>query len=87
MIIEIWTYKTKAGCRSQLLEIFRSKSIRAHAEIGMKTLGPFLSSSRLRYCLKLSHARICKNGKALLRRRCHAILQSEDVQNAALNSS
>jgi hypothetical protein len=87
MIIEMRTHKTKAGCRSQLLEIFRRKSIRAHAEIGMKTLGPFLSSSRLRYCLKLNHAQICKNGKAPLTRRCHAILQSEDVQNAALHSS
>jgi len=37
------TYKTKAGCRSRFLEIFRSKSMPAHAEIGMKILGPFLS--------------------------------------------
>jgi hypothetical protein len=37
------TYKTKPGCRSQFLEIFRSKSIPAHVEIGMKLLGPFLS--------------------------------------------
>ena len=43
MIIEMRTYKTKSGCRSQFLEIFRSKSIPAHAEIGMKILGPFLS--------------------------------------------
>ncbi len=43
MIIEMRTYKTKPGCRSQFLEIFRSKSIPAHAEIGMKILGPFLS--------------------------------------------
>jgi hypothetical protein len=43
MIIEMRTYKTKAGRRSQFLEIFRSKSIPAHAEIGMKILGPFLS--------------------------------------------
>ena len=87
MIIEMRTHKTKAGCGSQLFEIFRRKSIRAHAEIGLKTLGPFLSSSRLRYCPKLSHAQICKDGKAPLRRRCHTILQSEDVQNAALYSS
>jgi hypothetical protein len=43
MIIEMRTYKTKSGCRSQFLAIFRSKSIPAHAEIGMKILGPFLS--------------------------------------------
>jgi len=43
MIIEMRTYKTKPGCRSQFLEIFRRKSIPAHAEIGMKILGPFLS--------------------------------------------
>jgi hypothetical protein len=43
MIIEMRTYKTKVGCRSQFLEIFRSKSVPAHAEIGMKILGPFLS--------------------------------------------
>jgi len=43
MIIEMRTYKTKPGNRSQFLEIFRSKSIPAHKEIGMKILGPFLS--------------------------------------------
>jgi NIPSNAP len=43
MIIEMRTYKTKPGCRSQFLETFRSRSIPAHAEIGMKILGPFLS--------------------------------------------
>jgi len=43
MIIEMRTYKTKPGMRAQFLEIFRSKSIPAHAEIGMKILGPFLS--------------------------------------------
>ncbi|HEY6272126.1 MAG TPA: NIPSNAP family protein [Terriglobales bacterium] len=43
MIIEMRTYKTKLGCRSQFLEVFRSKSLPAHAEIGMKILGPFLS--------------------------------------------
>jgi hypothetical protein len=43
MIIEMRTYKTKPGLRSWFLEIFRSKSIPAHAEIGMKILGPFLS--------------------------------------------
>jgi len=43
MIIEMRTYKTKPGRRAQFLEIFRSKSIPAHAEIGMKILGPFPS--------------------------------------------
>ncbi len=43
MIIEMRTYKTKPGTRSQFLGIFRTKSIPAHAEIGMKILGPFLS--------------------------------------------
>jgi len=43
MIIEMRTYKTKPGKSSQFLEIFRSKSIPAHKEIGMKILGPFLS--------------------------------------------
>ena len=43
MIIEMRTYKTKPGRRSEFLEIFRSKSIPAHADIGMKILGPFLS--------------------------------------------
>jgi len=43
MIIEMRTYKTKPGCRARFLEIFRSKSIPAHQEIGMKILGPFLS--------------------------------------------
>ncbi|HLJ60155.1 MAG TPA: NIPSNAP family protein [bacterium] len=43
MIIEMRTYKIKPGLRSRFLEIFRSKSIPAHADIGMKILGPFLS--------------------------------------------
>ena len=43
MIIEMRTYKTKPGRRSQFLEVFRHKSMPAHAEIGMKILGPFLS--------------------------------------------
>ncbi len=33
----------KPGLRSKFLEIFQSKSVPAHAEIGMKILGPFLS--------------------------------------------
>ena len=43
MIIEMRTYKLKPGKRSEFLEIFRTKSIPAHDEIGMKILGPFLS--------------------------------------------
>lgn len=43
MIIEMRTYKLKPGMRSRFLEIFRSKSVPAHDEIGMKILGPFLS--------------------------------------------
>ncbi len=43
MIVEMRTYKTKPGCRVQFLEIFQRKSVPAHAEIGMKILGPFLS--------------------------------------------
>ena len=43
MIIEMRTYKTKPGCRAQFLEIFRTKSVPAHVEIGMKIIGPFLS--------------------------------------------
>jgi hypothetical protein len=43
MIIEMRTYKTKPGKRSEFLDIFRSKSIPEHTEIGMKILGPFLS--------------------------------------------
>jgi hypothetical protein len=43
MIVEMRTYKIKPGQRARFLEIFRSRSIPAHAEIGMKILGPFLS--------------------------------------------
>lgn len=43
MIIEMRTYRTKPGKRAEFLEIFRSRSIPAHADIGMKILGPFLS--------------------------------------------
>jgi hypothetical protein len=42
VIIEMRTYKTKPGKRAHFLEIFRSKSMPAHAGIGMKILGPFL---------------------------------------------
>ena len=43
MIIEMRTYKIKPGQRTEFLEIFESKSVPAHQEIGMKILGPFLS--------------------------------------------
>jgi hypothetical protein len=43
MVIEMRTYKTKPGMRSRFLEIFHSKSIPAHREIGIKILGPFHS--------------------------------------------
>jgi hypothetical protein len=43
MIVEMRTYKTKPGRRSEFVEIFRSKSLPVHTEIGMKILGPFLS--------------------------------------------
>jgi len=43
MIVEMRTYKTKPGRRAEFLEIFRTKSMPAHAEIGMKVVGPFLS--------------------------------------------
>lgn len=43
MIIEMRTYKTQPGKRSEFLSVFRSRSIPAHTEIGMKILGPFLS--------------------------------------------
>lgn len=43
MIVEMRTYKTKPGKRAEFLAIFRQKSVPAHAEIGMKILGPFLS--------------------------------------------
>jgi NIPSNAP len=35
------TYKTKPGMREQFLAIFRSESMPAHAELGMRILGPF----------------------------------------------
>jgi hypothetical protein len=43
VIIEMRTYKIKPGKRSEFLEIFESKSVPAHQEIGMKILGPYLS--------------------------------------------
>ena len=43
MIIEMRTYRIKPGLRAEFLEIFRTKSLPAHQEIGMKILGPYLS--------------------------------------------
>jgi hypothetical protein len=43
MIIEMRTYKLKPGKRAEFLEVFRTRSMPAHAEIGMKILGPWLS--------------------------------------------
>ncbi len=43
MIIEMRTYKTTPGNRARFLEIFQRRSVPAHAELGMKILGPFLS--------------------------------------------
>ena len=43
MIVEMRTYKIKPGKRAEFLEIFRTRSTPAHAHIGMKILGPFLS--------------------------------------------
>ena len=43
MIVEMRTYKLKPGKRAEFLEIFRTLSVPAHAEIGMKILGPWLA--------------------------------------------
>jgi hypothetical protein len=43
MIVEMRTCKLKPGKRDEFLRIFRTRSMPAHAEIGMKILGPFLS--------------------------------------------
>jgi hypothetical protein len=43
MIVEMRTYKTRLGKRAEFLEIFRTRSVPAHSDIGMKVLGPFLS--------------------------------------------
>ena len=43
MIIEMRTYKLKPGKRAEFIEIFRTRSVPAHNEIGMKILGPWLS--------------------------------------------
>ena len=43
MIVEMRTYKLQPGKRTEFPKIFRERSVPAHAEIGMKILGPFLS--------------------------------------------
>jgi hypothetical protein len=43
VIIEMRTYKTTPGKRTEFLEVFESKSVPAHQDIGMTILGPFLS--------------------------------------------
>jgi hypothetical protein len=43
VLVEMRTYKLKSGKRPEFLEIFRTRSMPAHDEIGMKVLGPFLS--------------------------------------------
>lgn len=43
MIIEMRTYRLKAGRREEFLEVFRRCSIPEHRRLGMKILGPFLS--------------------------------------------
>jgi len=42
-IVEMRTYRTKPGKREEFLAIFRSRSIPAHREIGMRIVGPFPS--------------------------------------------
>ena len=49
MIIEMRTYKNTPGMRSRFLEIFHSKSIPAHREIGMKILGSLSFHRRHRH--------------------------------------
>ena len=43
MIVEMRTYRIRPGMREPFLEIFRSKSMPAHAELGMGIIGPFSS--------------------------------------------
>ena len=43
MVIEMRTYRTKPGKRDEFIRIFRTRSVPAHTEIGMRILGPFLS--------------------------------------------
>src|SRR5271163_5309904 len=43
MIVEMRTYRLKAGMRERFLEVFRTRSVPEHRRLGMKILGPFLS--------------------------------------------
>lgn len=43
MIVEMRTYRTRPGSRERFLEIFRTRSMPAHAELGMPLLGPWPS--------------------------------------------
>jgi hypothetical protein len=43
MIIEMRTYRTKPGKRTEFLETFRSRSIPAHRALGMAISQPLLS--------------------------------------------
>jgi hypothetical protein len=42
-VVEMRTYRVKPGKRAEFLEIFRTRSMPAHREIGMKIIGPFPS--------------------------------------------
>ena len=42
-LIEMRTYRLKAGRRKEFLDVFRAKTVPAHHAIGMKVIGPFLS--------------------------------------------
>jgi hypothetical protein len=43
VIVEMRTYRTKPGRREEFIQIFLTRSLPAHQEIGMKVLGPFRS--------------------------------------------
>jgi hypothetical protein len=43
VVIEMRTYRTKPGLRPRFLDVFRTRSMPAHAELGMPILGPFPS--------------------------------------------
>lgn len=42
-IVEMRSYKIKPGKRAEFIQIFLTKSLPAHQEIGMKIIGPFLA--------------------------------------------
>jgi len=43
MVIDMRTYRLNPGKRPEFLEIFGTRSVPAHREIGMTIAGPFLS--------------------------------------------